>query len=660
MKNLVLTSGDLSDLTVNPAKTIFWVGAGVGVLSPCNLPLGNDLTDVILGTALGAENKKRLINIWNHEFPRIRDCVQKNNWRAPFRKRHGTSDSGTEIPDLGERPRLEFIIGEINKLDVEFQDIIFQKESNKAAYRRDSIIKALKHFSDAEPNIYHYALADFLNAGAIAVTTNFDVCIEKALGLNTDEMQIKTVNGVKAVEYAAGKYVYHIHGVATDEDIETNLGATLTNVSKSLSKQFTEELCRLLKENYTLIFIGYGGVDFFDIKPFFDGLGEQIFPGKAIYLHYCRNTECSEAVKKEKNYQYLLTPFQEQIICYGDTEVFQEALSRQSGVKKADYAISSGTGCALAKTTAALTDSIKAYSNTDKEKYWFINMFRIASQLNVSMKYFYPDWPKRLAVIYSDWKNDAPDSGTLCKMILEPKEITRCVVDDIRNNNWYSREPVYIEIVKDITQIFQKREKPVGTGSVKISFAELERATEKYVEQACAILETEATSSDALELETAVVQYLCGPYTNNLLKQWLLHIHHRNRIEKQLQVLLRYMDQLLSFSYNKFLYMTFYIGLSRRRHIINAILNKKTTKGSDGRKYTDSGELYSSRTKCYGNIQLEWNICMETPNLFDAGKIIEGILLQYACRIAKVKWVNPCRAYGLYKIKREIIALRED
>ena len=200
----------------------------------------------------------------------------------------------------------------------------------------------------------------------------------------------------------------------------------------------------------------------------------------------------------------------------------------------------------------------------------------------------------------------------------------------------------------------------MGTGAVKISTAELEQNIEEYVKQTCAILEKEITDSAALELETAVIQYLCGPHTNGLIKAWVIHIPRRNRIEKQLRILLGYMDQLLAYSYNKFLYMTFYIGLSRRRHIINTILNKKIVKGADGKKYSNLGDLYSSRTKCYGNIQLEWNICMETPNLFDAGKVIEGILFQYVCRLARGKWVNPCRAYQLYKIKREIAALRED
>lgn len=330
MKNLILKSDNLSDLSIDPSKTIFWVGAGVGVLSPCNLPLGNGLTDVILKAALGEENKNRLINIWNYEFPRIRNSVHNNDWRAPARRYQKKGDGGSDELDLGERPRLEFVIGEISKMDVEFRNVDFRKESNRVAYRREPIIRALKYFSDAESNIYHYALADFINVGSKVITTNFDLCIEKALGLKVDEMEVKTVNGVKAVEYSTGKYIYHVHGVATDENIEANLGATLTNVSKSLSKQFTDELCRLFKENYTIIFIGYGGVDFFDVKPFFDGLEEQVFPGKAIYLHYCGETECAEAVKKEKRYKYLLTPFQEQIICYGDTEFFQEALAHQS------------------------------------------------------------------------------------------------------------------------------------------------------------------------------------------------------------------------------------------------------------------------------------------------------------------------------------------
>lgn len=303
---------------------------------------------------------------------------------------------------------------------------------------------------------------------------------------------------------------------------------------------------------------------------------------------------------------------------------------------------------------------VEAHNRTNRGKYWFINIFRIASQLNVSMQYFYPDWPERLAAIYYDWKNDAPGNETLRKMILEPEEITRCIVDDIRNNNWFSRKPVYTEIVKDIKQIFEKREKPVGVGSVRISTAELEQNLEKYVKRTCDVLETEVKDNESLELETTVIQYLCGPHTNSLLKEWAIHISQRSKIEKQLRMLLGYMDQLLVYTYNRFLYMTFYIGLSRRRNIINAILNEKTVKSIEGGEYSRRGDMYSSKSKIYGNIQLDWDICMETPNLFDAGKVIDGILFQYMCRIARAKWVSLRRVYRLYKIKREIAVLRED
>lgn len=289
MKNIVLHTDDLEFLSIDPTKTIFWAGAGIGVLSPCNLPLGNDLTDAVLETAIGKKNTNTLIRIWNDKFQKIHDSIQNNNWVSSIKRsfRHSTRETNS----MSNRPRLEFIIGEIHKMDLEFQDILFQKKKNQTTYQRASIIKPLKTFSNAAPNAYHYALADFIRAGAMMVTTNFDICIEKALGLKEDEIEITDADGVPAVEYAAGQYIYHLHGIATDENIDENLGATLTNVSKSVSLPFTQKLCRCLAEGYTIIFIGYGGVDFFDVKPFFDSLKDKAFPGKAIYLHYCREEE---------------------------------------------------------------------------------------------------------------------------------------------------------------------------------------------------------------------------------------------------------------------------------------------------------------------------------------------------------------------------------
>ena len=236
MQHIILQTSDTSSLTIEPQKTIFWVGAGVGGLPPCNLPLGNGLTDAVMEAALGEHNKKIMIDIWETKIPKIRDGVRNID--------HTVLTRHSGIKDKGARPRLEFIIGELHKLDIEFQNIRFQKDFNKVKYQRPSVVKSLQHFSSAAPNIYHYALADFARNGAEIITTNFDICIEKALtGLDTPPA-IETPYGIKAIKYGDERFVYHVHGIATDKNIENNLGATLTNVSKSLSKQFTNLLLK--------------------------------------------------------------------------------------------------------------------------------------------------------------------------------------------------------------------------------------------------------------------------------------------------------------------------------------------------------------------------------------------------------------------------------
>ena len=48
LQNIILNRDDTSSIGINPAKTIFWVGAGIGANAPCSLPLGNELTDAYL------------------------------------------------------------------------------------------------------------------------------------------------------------------------------------------------------------------------------------------------------------------------------------------------------------------------------------------------------------------------------------------------------------------------------------------------------------------------------------------------------------------------------------------------------------------------------------------------------------------------------------
>lgn len=283
LQNIILNRDDTSSIGINPAKTIFWVGAGIGANVPCSLPLGNELTDAYLKAALGEELAERFILYWNNHVPQIRDCVQNGDWHAPAERDNYTLDD-VRSGQAWERPRLEFIIGEMNKLDQEFQNIRFQKPENRKRYSRKYSINAIRHFAEAEPNYFHFWLADFARAGAMIVTANFDTCIEKAL-LGDVLPPVSSREGIRGIDTGAG-FIYHFHGVATDRDIQKNLGATVNNISKRLPAEFTEKLKKCFLDGYDIVFVGYSGLDFFDVQPFFREMPEGTYPGKALYLHF--------------------------------------------------------------------------------------------------------------------------------------------------------------------------------------------------------------------------------------------------------------------------------------------------------------------------------------------------------------------------------------
>lgn len=109
-QNMILSKDNLSALSVDTLKTIFWVGAGVGAEAPCKLPLGYRLTDAFLKFMLGDEQSERFILYRNNHIPRIRESIKGNDWNAPASTPAYTLDD-VRSGNAWERPRLEFIIG---------------------------------------------------------------------------------------------------------------------------------------------------------------------------------------------------------------------------------------------------------------------------------------------------------------------------------------------------------------------------------------------------------------------------------------------------------------------------------------------------------------------------------------------------------------------
>lgn len=649
-KNLILSKDKLSTLSISLSKTIFWVGAGIGAETPCNLPLGNGLTDAFLKAMLGDEQAEKFILYWNNHIPKIRDSIKGNNWNAPTSMTVYTPDD-VRSGNAWERPRLEFIIGEMNKLDQEFQDISFQKLENERRYKRQYAIESLSHFTEAEPNLLHYWLADFARAGATIVTANFDTCIEKALNV-VPLSKPTSLDGVRGIETTSG-FIYHIHGVAADENIQSNLGATINNVSKRLPEAFTKKLEKCFQDGYNIVFIGYSGLDFFDVQPFFEGLNSGSYPGKAIYLHFCKDDrECEEAAKRSKRYQYLLNPFAEKVIAYGKSTDFFDILGGNSGVKctKDVVTIPNSRGTAFEKTKEQLQGVTSGMTDDDRQAFYFLNMFRLASQLNINLSNFYPDWGSRISSIYNDWKSDTENAGTLCKMFSVRGQINDCIVDDIRFNNWESTNSAYLRVVTDIRPLIRQWDgahTTLLTNHMSWKQAGVSRKIlNTCVEETCKILERGAFTSLTPEeenIERDTVHYLCGWQMKKMYGLWMIPFV-RYTTYRKLKYLLKCIDRLLEFPFSSFMYRTYYLSLCRQRGAIQAMLGQKCT--------DDNGY--------YGDLQHEWNICMETPNLFDARLTIRARMRQYWILVCKLKKRSAKKYNELKAIYHELDSMRAD
>lgn len=649
-QNIILTRDDTGSVSINPSKTIFWVGAGVGANAPCSLPLGNELTDAYLKAALGEELTERFILYWNNHVPQIRDCVQKGDWHAPGDGEQYTPDD-VRSGRAWDRPRLEFIIGEVNKLDQEFQSIRFQKPENRRRYARKYSINAISHFAEAEPNILHYWLADFARAGAMIVTANFDTCIEKALMGNTPPDPAFCA-GVRGIETGAG-FIYHIHGVATDRDIQKNLGATVNNISKRLPVEFTEKLKKCFLDGYDIVFVGYSGLDFFDVRPFFEELEGGTYPGRALYLHFCRgDAECGRAVGKPKQYEYLLEPFAGRIIAYGDSSDFFTVLGKNSGVKCARDAASIPAipGSAYVRTRAELEGITTGMSDADREAYHFLNALRLASQLNINPVNFYPDWGSRLRDIYFDWKEDTADAGVLKQMFQTRSQINESIVEDIRYNNWASREQTYLTVVQDIAPLISQWIGAHGTRLTPYLSWKRRRAPrallDSCIEKTCRILERGTLTERAPEeedIERDTVHYLCGWQMKKLYALWAIPIV-RYAAYPRLRYLLKCIERILEFPFTSLRYRTYYLSLCRQRDAIRAMLGDK---GTDANGY-------------YGDMQKEWNICMEIPDFYDARRTIRARMLQFWIMVCKGKVRNVAKFRELKKIYLELEKMRAD
>jgi tetratricopeptide (TPR) repeat protein len=217
---------------------VFFVGAGISKDPPSCLPLGDELkNEIILAISDGRPK---------NEVEEILESTKKQRPEVILQI----------IQDDGLNQRLELL----------------------------DILKTKK------PNQNHYCLARAIKYRNIVITTNFDTLIEYAC-INEGTQPYVYASEEEFLEWSGTETgVFKIHGTLEDihgKNRTDTIKVTLRQVGRKLSKAKTNVFETLLK-NKDIVFIGYSGLDDFDIYPI---LLKTQSEKKIFWIEHARNND---------------------------------------------------------------------------------------------------------------------------------------------------------------------------------------------------------------------------------------------------------------------------------------------------------------------------------------------------------------------------------
>lgn len=293
-----LTNKDLKKFrNTDLSKLVIWCGAGIGKLEPSNLPLGKELVDFVLEQMLGKE--------FIEELYKKLECIDE------VLMYRGIS--------MGKSLRLESVISEINQIEYSL------KPGNN---KHLSFSKSIGEIVDAPYNVNHKIIAWLITCGSMVVTTNYDICIEKAIrDIDNKEEFSFSRNDDGIYEYGSNneKYgrVYHIHGTVEEPE---NIGITYQTVSRNFSDKFEKMLDTWLEEDYTFLFLGYSCSDNYDVERYFERLYARNIAvnANAIFVQHDQEDKPKELCKSIEKY---LSFFRDVYAITTDTERFLKQLA---------------------------------------------------------------------------------------------------------------------------------------------------------------------------------------------------------------------------------------------------------------------------------------------------------------------------------------------
>jgi hypothetical protein len=125
------------------------------------------------------------------------------------------------------------------------------------------LLELMADLAVAPPNESHGFFARHTAAGGGHVTANFDECIERAGGVESR--------------------IVHCHGRLTTDDGGESLGARLSLLERGFDHAHKGRLDEVIVGRDAMVVVGYGGIDHFDVDPYWRSLSEEgAMEGKAV------------------------------------------------------------------------------------------------------------------------------------------------------------------------------------------------------------------------------------------------------------------------------------------------------------------------------------------------------------------------------------------
>jgi|GEM_PF-2774631 hypothetical protein len=261
---------NINSETLTEKDVLFISGAGISAANPTKFALGSELHELILQTFTNL-NKSQIDNYLSKSFALEETC--------------------------------QVIIDQF-----EIKNCNLKTGENLGWH----ILSELFSFNNFNTrNDYHCYFRNHLINGGYHITANIDQLIESSSPELTKYFSVITSNQIEELEFSNGKFnetpriLYKFHGDINSDPVGAQ-GFLKNIIEKGFDAKVKKYWKELINKVPLVIFIGYGGVDKFDVQPFFEGLNsEEFINTKAIWIDYGKNLKIEIQTDNEISRLYL-------------------------------------------------------------------------------------------------------------------------------------------------------------------------------------------------------------------------------------------------------------------------------------------------------------------------------------------------------------------